>query len=164
MTSRSRKTGSNEARRDNSRAASWRHLGYPDWNRRPLDPQDCGLGVLAGQSGSGGGAVGVPRCRLSGWVHGVWSPSGPQGSRDRTAADPSLVRHARAVGNHRRPRHVPLSQSDEVGCRPTSLWSEMVVSHALRRLDSDRLPTRCGSPVWPSVGLILRDVKGSPLG
>jgi hypothetical protein len=78
MTSRSRKTGSNGARRDTSRAASWGHLGYPDWNRRPLDPQDCGLAVIAGQSSDSGEAVGVPTCGLSGRMHYVWSPSGPQ--------------------------------------------------------------------------------------
>jgi len=47
-------------------------------NRRPLDPQDCGLGVSADQSGHSGGVVSVPTCWLSGRMHAVWSPDGPQ--------------------------------------------------------------------------------------
>jgi DNA-directed RNA polymerase subunit RPC12/RpoP len=54
--------------------------GGGDFSLRPLDPQDYGLGVSAYQSvGHSGGVVSVPTCRLSGWVHAVWSPSGPQG-------------------------------------------------------------------------------------
>jgi hypothetical protein len=56
---------------------------------RPLDPQDYGLGVFADQSGHSGGVVGVPTCWLSGQMHAVWSPDGPQA---RTACMPDLVR------------------------------------------------------------------------
>jgi len=44
----------------------------------PLDPQDDGLAVIAGQSGDGGRAVGVPTCWLSGRMHARWSPGGLQ--------------------------------------------------------------------------------------
>lgn len=43
-----------------------------------FDSQDVGLGVSAGQPRPGGGAVRPSTCRLSGTVHAVWSPSGPQ--------------------------------------------------------------------------------------
>jgi len=36
--------------------------GRRDLNPRPLDPQDVGSGVPAGQSESEGGAVGAPMC------------------------------------------------------------------------------------------------------
>ena len=45
---------------------------------RPLDPQDCGLGVSADQSGHGGRVMGVLTCSLSGRMNAVWSPDGPQ--------------------------------------------------------------------------------------
>jgi hypothetical protein len=44
----------------------------------PLDPQDVGLDVSAGQPSHSGRAIGVPTCRLSLWTHSVWSPGGPQ--------------------------------------------------------------------------------------
>jgi hypothetical protein len=44
----------------------------------PLDPQDVGLGVSAGQPSPGGGADCPSTCRLSDRVHAVWFPSGPQ--------------------------------------------------------------------------------------
>jgi len=44
----------------------------------PLDPQDYGLAVIAGQSGDGGRAVGVPTCWLSGRMHARWSPGSLQ--------------------------------------------------------------------------------------
>ena len=46
--------------------------------RDSLTPQDGGLGILAGQTGSNGGAIRVPTCRLSDWTHVVWSPAVPR--------------------------------------------------------------------------------------
>jgi hypothetical protein len=67
---------------------------------RPLDPQDCGLGVSAGQPGAGGRAVGLPHvpsvrpgaCR----VVPKWSPARDRGTGDRLGAVSSL-----AVGSGR---------------------------------------------------------------
>ena len=59
-------------------------------NRRPLDPQDCGLGVDAGPPRHVGGAVGAPTCGSSGRAHCVWSPSGPQPSDHDEGGDQLL--------------------------------------------------------------------------
>jgi hypothetical protein len=59
--------------------------GRRDLNPRPLDPQDGGLAVLAGQPGPAGGAVGEPTCSLSTRMHVVWSPAGPQELRSGLA-------------------------------------------------------------------------------
>jgi hypothetical protein len=66
------------------------HLGLSaSRDRRPLDPQDYGLGVSADQSGHSGGVVSVPTCWLSGRMHAVWSQDG---SQDGTACMPYLVK------------------------------------------------------------------------
>jgi len=52
--------------------------GRPDLNRRPLDPQEVGLAVLAGHWGSDGPALGAPTCMLFGQMHSVWSQIGPK--------------------------------------------------------------------------------------
>jgi hypothetical protein len=44
----------------------------------PLDPQDMGSDVLAGQSRCKGDAQGAATCRLSGCMHSVWSQNGPK--------------------------------------------------------------------------------------
>jgi hypothetical protein len=73
----------------------------------PLDPQDVGLGIFAGQSAYDGGAVSVPTCGLSRWMHSVWSAGGPQGwlaaVRDdarssRSQGPPKEVSRAAPVG------------------------------------------------------------------
>jgi hypothetical protein len=69
--------------------------------------------------------------------------------------DPSLIRYAHAVGNHRWPGRPPLSQSVQVGRDPTSLWSDMVVTERGRQLGHDRLLRRCRTvcPMWsPTCG------------
>ena len=65
---------------------TWDYGVRPRWCRlwvsakvgRPLDPQDCGLGVSADQPGHIGGVMGVLTCSLSGRMHAVWSPDGPR--------------------------------------------------------------------------------------
>jgi len=63
--------------------------------RNPLDPQDVGLGICAGQLGNGGGVLGDPTCGLSGRMHGVWSPGGPQESDRFQPAGPLLANYLR---------------------------------------------------------------------
>ena len=69
--------------------------GRRDLNPRPLDPQDVGLGICAGQPGNGGGVLGDPTCGLSGRMHGVWSPGRPQGSDRFRPAGPPLANYGR---------------------------------------------------------------------
>jgi hypothetical protein len=66
----------------------------------PLDPQDCGLGVSADQSGHSGGVVSVPTCWLSGRMHAVWSPDGPQVGGTAcmpVSADPGQIQLQKAL-------------------------------------------------------------------
>ncbi len=73
------------------------------------------LGVSAGQLAQGEGAVGVPTCGLSHWMHGVWSPSGPQPWSGSRVGEPSFVRYAPVFGSHRWPGSLPLPWSVDVG-------------------------------------------------
>ena len=52
--------------------------GRPDLNRRPLDPQDMAVGIQPGQCRLREDALGAATCGLSGWMHSVWSQSGPK--------------------------------------------------------------------------------------
>jgi len=56
----------------------------------------CGLGVCADQSGLSGGVLGAPTCWLSGRMHAVWSPDGPQ---DESACMPYLAKLSRTVAD-----------------------------------------------------------------
>src|SRR5262249_23506414 len=58
--------------------------GRPDLNRRPLDPQNGGVGVFAARRHSACCTRRVATCGLFRQMHGVWSPDGPQG-RTRSA-------------------------------------------------------------------------------
>ena len=53
-----------------------------------LDPQDMGLGVLPGQHGFKGDALGAATCGLSGRMQSVWSQSGPKLDRETVRVDP----------------------------------------------------------------------------
>jgi hypothetical protein len=55
--------------------------GRPDLNRRPLDPQNGGVGVFAAQRRSACRIRRVATCGLFGRMDAVWSPSGPQRNR-----------------------------------------------------------------------------------
>jgi hypothetical protein len=84
---------------------------------------------------------------------GGWIPpddsrtSSPSASHARFGAwpgyDPSPVRYALAVGNHRWPGFLLLSHSVKVARSPRVLWSDMVVSLAVIQLGRDRLLRRC---------------------
>jgi hypothetical protein len=58
-----------------------RWSGRPDLNRRPLDPQDVGSGVIPAQSAFSVRALCSLTCGLFSVWHGVWSPDGPRGCR-----------------------------------------------------------------------------------
>jgi hypothetical protein len=53
--------------------------GRRDLNPRPLDPQNGGVGLLAGHRHSDCRTRRGATCGLFGCAHGVWSPDGPQG-------------------------------------------------------------------------------------
>ena len=57
--------------------------GRSDLNRRPLDPQDRGVGVFAAQRRSACRTRRAVTCGLFGRTYTVWSPSGPQWSMRR---------------------------------------------------------------------------------
>jgi len=57
----------------------------------PLDPQDVGLGVCSGQLSNDGEVLGDPTCGLSGRMHDVWCPRGPQEPGCFQSADPLLA-------------------------------------------------------------------------
>jgi hypothetical protein len=59
----------------------------------PLDPQDVWLAVSAGRSGQAGGVLGVVTCGLSGCMHCVWSPRGPQEPDRCQPADPLFANY-----------------------------------------------------------------------
>jgi hypothetical protein len=68
------------------------HLsGRRDLNPRPLNPQDVGVGVFAGQLSNDGGVLGGPACELAGRMYDVWSPGGPQKPSWFQPADPLLA-------------------------------------------------------------------------
>jgi hypothetical protein len=52
--------------------------GRQDSNLRPLDPQDVGVGVFAGQRGRWRRVCEQSTCGLFTSVQDVWSPNGPQ--------------------------------------------------------------------------------------
>jgi hypothetical protein len=64
-------------------------------NRRPLDPQEVGLGVFTGKDGSKGDAPGVMTCGLFSRVHTVWSQTGPKPCRGRASQRPPGVNYRR---------------------------------------------------------------------
>ena len=74
--------------------------------------------------------------------------------------DPSLVRYAPLVGDHRWPGHLPVSSSVRVRRDPTSLWSDMVVTMGRHRFGRANClgvsPARCG--LLAEIG--LRSVTG----
>src|ERR1019366_3654150 len=91
--------------------------------------------------------------RLRRWS-GQWRRSGNDGCqlgcctlvlhrfRALRTSEPSLVRYAHAVGNHRWPGPPPLAQSAKVGQSLTSLWSELVVNLAAGASQQRLLRTR----------------------
>jgi hypothetical protein len=57
--------------------------GRPDLNRRPLDPQNGGVGVLAAQSRPACRTRRAATCGLFSRMCAVWSPRGPQEEDER---------------------------------------------------------------------------------
>jgi hypothetical protein len=103
--------------------------GGGEFSLRPLDPQDCGLGVSADPSGLSGGAVGVPTCWLSDWMHAVWSPDGPQ---DGTACMPYRVRLSVMVAHRRKSP----SQRPRRGSQVQARWGYLRVSRPCAQRDA----------------------------